>query len=72
MRVQEEIDQQVGFDRLPEFEDMANLPTACICKGSALVETCYCWRIPHLLIKDDVCNGMFIPAGTNIHANQRL
>jgi cytochrome P450 len=72
-RVQEEVDQQVMFDTLLGFEDMVNLPTV-----RAFVKEVIRWRpvtaggIPHLLIKDDEYNGMFIPAGTNVHANQWL
>lgn len=32
----------------------------------AVTDTC----IPHQLIKDDVYDGIFLPAGTNFHTNQ--
>ncbi|KAK5991543.1 Cytochrome P450 monooxygenase virE [Cladobotryum mycophilum] len=70
-RVQDEVDSVVGSDRLPEFEDLASLPTV-----RATVKETMRWRpvtaggFPHQLVKDDVYKGHFIPAGTNIHPNQ--
>jgi cytochrome P450 len=72
MRVlQSELDRVVGDDRLPNFEDLPQLPIT-----RATVKETLRWRpvtaggIPHQLIKDDTYEGFFIPAGTNIHANQ--
>lgn len=70
-RIQDEIDRVVGNDRLPNFEDLPELPTV-----RAAVKEVLRWRpvtaggVPHQLIKDDVYEGYFIPAGTNIHPNQ--
>jgi cytochrome P450 len=70
-KLQEELDQVVGDARLPNFDDMPNLPLV-----RATVKETMRWRpvtaggIPHQLTKDDVYEGFFIPAGTNIHANQ--
>lgn len=70
-RIQEEVDTVVGDERLPDFDDMASLPTV-----RAVAKETLRWRpvtaggIPHELIKDDVYDGYFFPAGTNIHPNQ--
>lgn len=70
-RLHDEVDRVVGPDRMPEFEDMPNLPT---CR--AVIKEVLRWHpvtaggLPHQLIKDDVYENYFIPAGTNIHPNQ--
>ncbi|RFU23995.1 hypothetical protein B7463_g12342, partial [Scytalidium lignicola] len=70
-RLQDEIDQVVGNDRIPRFDDMPNLP--CV---RAVVKEMLRWRpvvsggVPHRLIQDDIYEGYFIPAGTVVHANQ--
>ena len=72
-KLQEELDRVVGSNRLPEFEDLPNLPLV-----RATVKEVLRWRpvtaggVPHQTTKDDVYNGIFIPAGTNVHANQWL
>ena len=70
-KVQDELDRTVGEDRLPEFGDMEALKTV-----RAAVKETLRWRpvtaggVPHQLVKDDVYKGYFLPAGTNVHANQ--
>jgi cytochrome P450 len=70
-RLQDEIDFVVGDSRLPTFADIPNLPTV-----RAVVKETLRWRpvtaggVPHQLIKDDVYDGFFIPAGANIHGVQ--
>ncbi|KAF2095712.1 cytochrome P450 [Rhizodiscina lignyota] len=70
-KVHEELDRVIGSERLPQFADMPDLPYV-----RATMKETLRWRpvtaggVPHLLTKDDVYNGTFIPAGTNIHANQ--
>lgn len=70
-KIQQEVDEVVGTSRLPEFEDMPSLPTV-----RAVIKETMRWRpvtaggLPHQLVKDDVYNGFFLPAGTNIHPNQ--
>jgi Cytochrome P450 len=77
---QKEVDQVCG-DRLPQFEDLPQLPIA-----RAIIKEVARWRpvtaggtshkfktnlgVPHQLIKDDVYLGYYLPAGTNIHPNQ--
>ncbi|KAK4545451.1 hypothetical protein LTR36_002801 [Oleoguttula mirabilis] len=70
-KLQQQLDEVVGNDRLPTFDDLPNLP-----RVRAVAKETLRWRpvtaggVPHLSEKDDVYDGMFIPAGTNVHANQ--
>ena len=70
-KMQQEIDRVVGEERMPIFNDIPSLPTV-----RAVTKEVLRWRpvtaggVPHELIKDDVYNGFFFPAGTNIHPNQ--
>lgn len=70
-KLQQEVDFVYGNDRLPTLDDTPQLPTV-----RAVVKEVLRWRpvtaggVPHCSIKDDVYNNLFIPAGTNIHANQ--
>lgn len=66
----EEVDRVSG-DRMPEFEDIPELPTV-----RAVVKEVLRWRpvtaggVPHQLTRDDVYDGVFLRAGTIVHANQ--
>lgn len=70
-KLQEEVDSVCGAERLPYLEDMPQLPTV-----RAVVKEVLRWRpvtaggLPHMLIKDDVYEGLFLPAGTVLHPNQ--
>ena len=70
-KLQKEIDDRVGDDQMPHFGDIQSLPTV-----RAVAKEVLRWRpvtaggVPHELIKDDVYDGFFFPAGTNVHANQ--
>ncbi|KAK3702409.1 hypothetical protein LTR37_014875 [Vermiconidia calcicola] len=70
-KLQQEIDQVVDGGRLPEFEDIPRLP-----RVRAVAKEILRWRpvsaggIPHFSTQDHVYDGMYIPAGTNIHPNQ--
>lgn len=70
-KLQAEVDSVCGATRLPDFSDVPNLPTV-----RAVVKETLRWRpvtaggVPHQLTQDDVYNGFYIPAGTNVHANQ--
>lgn len=71
-RVQAEIDAVVGTWRLPGFEDRANL----IYLAAFINETLRALPlnplvIPHRTRRDDVYNGMYIPAGTVVFANAK-
>ncbi len=69
--MQKEVDRVIGDERLPEFADITELPVV-----RAVTKEVLRWRpvtaggVPHELIKDDVYDGLFFPAGTNVHANQ--
>jgi cytochrome P450 len=64
-RAKEELDQVVGPDRLPTYEDHDNLPYV-----QALLLECIRWLpvfplgIPHRLVTDDYYHEYFIPKGT--------
>jgi cytochrome P450 len=72
-KVQAEIDAVLDVDgqvRLPTFDDRDNLK----CLDNFMMETLRCLPlnplvIPHKSLKDDVYEGMFIPAGTTVFAN---
>ncbi|KAH8879379.1 cytochrome P450 [Thozetella sp. PMI_491] len=69
-KTRSEIDRVVGLERLPSLADRPNLRYI-----DYLVEETTRWRplspigIPHKSIKDDIYNGMFIPAGTFVYYN---
>jgi cytochrome P450 len=70
LRAQEELDNVVGFGRLPTFDDMANLPTIrAIVKETARLRPVTAGGIPHKTTEDDVYEGYFIPRGSLIHPN---
>lgn len=66
-KAQKELDNVVGSDRLPEFEDIDNLPYV-----QAVVEENFRWRhivpagIPHATTQDDYHKGYLIPKGSTI------
>lgn len=70
-KMQQEVDRVVGDDRIPDYGDIPSLPTV-----RAVIKEVLRWRpvtaggVPHELVKDDVYDGFFLPAGTNIHPNQ--
>ena len=67
---QEELDRVIGRDRMPGFEDSADLPYI-----NALVKEVQRWRpviaggLAHATTKDDVYLGYFIPKGTTVIPN---
>jgi len=69
-RAQAEVDSVVGPDRLPSFDDEANLPYI-----RALVREVLRWRptgptaIPHAAVEDDEYKGYFIPGGSMVIPN---
>lgn len=70
-RIQDEIDEVVGDQRLPNFDDSGSFPTI-----RAVIKECLRWRpvlsggFPHSVIKDDVYQGFHIPKGAVIVPNQ--
>jgi cytochrome P450 len=67
---QEELDRVIGPDRLPEYSDRPNLPYI-----NALVLEVLRWHtvipngFPHVVMKDDVHDGYFIPKGSLVLSN---
>ncbi|KAI9056287.1 cytochrome P450 [Trametes sanguinea] len=70
-KAQAELDEVVGMERLPQFEDRERLPYL-----QALINETLRWRpiavlggTPHAVTADDEYNGMFIPKGSTVFAN---
>ncbi|GJJ11033.1 hypothetical protein Clacol_005264 [Clathrus columnatus] len=69
-RAQKELDEVVGPDALPSFNDLGRLKYM-----KAVFEELLRWNavapsgIPHVLNVDDVVNGYFIPKGTIVFGN---
>ncbi|KAM5530936.1 hypothetical protein V8D89_015381 [Ganoderma adspersum] len=67
---QKELDDVVGRDRLPTFEDRDRLPYI-----ANVVKETFRWKavsplgVPHATTEDDTYRGMFIPKGTMVIAN---
>lgn len=70
-QLQEQLDEVVGDDRMPDFGDIEQLPLV-----RAVAKEVLRWRpvtaggLPHELVKDDVYDGYFLPKGANVHPNQ--
>ncbi|TCD68446.1 hypothetical protein EIP91_010732 [Steccherinum ochraceum] len=70
-KAQDELDRVVGPGRLPEYEDLTNLPYL-----SAVTLEVMRWipvtpiGVPHAVIADDNYNGYYIPKGSAVIANQ--
>lgn len=64
-KAQAEVDRVVGGDRLPDFSDLDDLPYL-----TAMIKELLRWNAPaplgtsHAVMRDDVYEGWFIPAGT--------
>lgn len=69
-KAQQQIDQVVGEDRSPNWQDYSKLPYVAQCVKEAMR-----WRpvtplaFPHALAEDDWVDGMFLPKGTVIIVN---
>jgi len=70
--IQREVDDVCGAEiRLPTFTDIPSLPAV-----RAVIKEVLRWRpvtaggVPHELERDDVYDDLFLPKGTNVHANQ--
>ncbi|TFK78780.1 cytochrome P450 [Polyporus arcularius HHB13444] len=70
-KAQAELDNVVGQDRLPDYQDREKLPYI-----QALINETLRWRpiaalggTPHAVTEDDVYQGMYIPKGSTVFAN---
>ncbi|KAN0082680.1 Cytochrome P450 [Tylopilus felleus] len=69
-KAQAELDSAIGSGRLPDYNDRPSLPYI-----NAIVKEVLRWNpvaplgLPHMVTKDDIYNGYFIPAGTTIIGN---
>jgi cytochrome P450 len=69
-KAQGEVDRVVGKDRLPTWEDIANLPfTKLVLQETYRMNPLSPLGIPHASVADDVYNGMFIPKSTIVYPN---
>ncbi|RDW60579.1 putative o-methylsterigmatocystin oxidoreductase [Coleophoma cylindrospora] len=69
-RAQAEVDAIIGNDRLPEFEDLENLPYLNYIKQEVFrIAPLNPLGIPHRSLADDTYNGMFIPKGSIVYQN---
>ncbi|KAI9456445.1 cytochrome P450 [Boletus coccyginus] len=69
-KAQAELDSVIGSGRLPDYNDRPSLPYI-----DAIVKEVLRWNpvaplgLPHMVTKDDIYDGYFIPAGTTIIGN---
>ena len=69
-KAQDQLDEVVGRERLPEYSDMENLPYI-----TAIIKELLRWNPPaplgvgKLAIQDDTHDGYFIPAGAMVIEN---
>ncbi|KAI0278775.1 cytochrome P450 [Russula aff. rugulosa BPL654] len=64
------LDLVIGRDRLPTFDDRLRLPyVEALCKELTRWHLVLPLALPHLLSKDDVYRGFFIPKGSIILAD---
>lgn len=70
-RAHEELDRVVGPDRMPVWEDRADLPwiRACIDEALRWMPTTLSAAVPHSLPKDDEYEGWDIPARSTMMLN---
>lgn len=70
-KLQKEVDEVVGGERLPTFEDIPKLPTvrAVVKEGIRYRGIVAELGIPHRLEEDDIYEGYFFPKGTVFFAN---
>ncbi|KAL8721655.1 MAG: hypothetical protein Q9225_001704 [Loekoesia sp. 1 TL-2023] len=69
-KLQEEVDQVVGKDKMPSYKDIPNLPTvrAIVKEGVRYRSIVAEMGISHCLDKDDIYGGYFFEKGTVFHA----
>ncbi|KAG7085476.1 hypothetical protein E1B28_003038 [Marasmius oreades] len=69
-KAQEELDNVVGSDRLPTFEDESQLPYVVACvKESLRCKPMTPLAIPHAAAEDTIYRGYLIPKGATVFGN---
>jgi len=69
-KAQAEIDQVIGHDRLPTFEDRANMPyLECIIKEILRWSNMAPFSVPRRVLEDDCYQGYWIPRGSTVLPN---
>ena len=69
-KAQEELDEVVGLNRLPEYKDSESLPYInAVCKEVLRWHPISPSGIAHRVTRDDIFEGYFIPAGTIVVGN---
>lgn len=70
-KLQRQVDEVVGQDRLPHWDDVPNLPMvrAVVKEGVRYRSIVAELGLPHRLQQDDVYEGHFFAKGTTFHAN---
>lgn len=69
-KAQQEMDDVVGTERLPTFDDRASLPyLECIMSEVLRSSVAVPLGLPRRLMEDDMYKGMFIPKGSLVFAN---
>ena len=72
-KAQDELDRVVGRDRLPKFSDLADMTYI----RAVAMETMrwmppFPMGVPHVVMEDDVYDGMFVPKGSTMIPVSRL
>ena len=69
-KAQEELDEKVGRNRLPDFLDKDNLPYLnALIKEVMRFYSVIPFGVPHGALVEDVYKGMRIPKGSTVAAN---
>lgn len=70
-KIVQEIDNQVGMDRLPQFKDRPNMPYTEAFINEVFRHASYMpFTIPHCTTENITLNGYFIPKDTCVFINQ--
>ncbi|KAF9228731.1 cytochrome P450 [Gyrodon lividus] len=71
-RAQAEIDEAVGVDRLPSFDDRPSLPyVEAVLRETMRLYPIVPLAVAHATVSDDVFEGYFIPKGSTVVPNVR-
>ncbi|KAF9244244.1 cytochrome P450 [Melanogaster broomeanus] len=69
-RAQAEIDDVIGMDRLPNFDDRLSLPyVEAVLRETMRMYPIVPLAVPHATVSDDIFEGYFIPKGSTVVPN---